>query len=66
MKLWVCVIPDNEILGVFSTQELCQRAIGELQRTSSYCAIWDLQPQEVELDAYATDRALSEHPTSSR
>jgi hypothetical protein len=50
MKLYACIVPDNELLGVFSTREKAEAAIDTAAARDEYYAIWDLRVLEIELD----------------
>ena len=53
MLVWVAIVPDNELLGVFSSKELCQKAIDAYNAVDSTWEGWgSLQPQAVELDKW--------------
>jgi hypothetical protein len=41
MIVWVAIIPDNELLGVFSTEEKCRQAIESNSRAQD----WGCEPE---------------------
>ena len=50
MKVWVAIIPDNELLGVFTSKELCQKAIDECERSKQWAGWGSMEPFEAEVD----------------
>lgn len=50
MKVWVAIIPDNELLGVFTTRESCQKAIDEAPGAEQWIGWGSMEPRECDLD----------------
>jgi hypothetical protein len=50
MKVWVVIVPDNELLGVFSSEAAAKKAIADACAANEYYSAWDLEPDDAELD----------------
>jgi hypothetical protein len=56
MILYAAIIPDNELLGVFTTEQRCIDAIERLSNKCDYVKNWWIVPIPCELDEIASDR----------